>query len=180
MKEPVNVGIEQIRKIDAHYCDLCKMYLPRGEETDIQKILSKHCKLRVHMQRYVRYKEDQDLEKRAEKLQRKELAEKEVLEKKEKHDKDNISGSTNTIKDPKDCETLSKSVDDDEARDDKLWADVDKDLGDILAEAESGNKSSDEDDDSHINGERYDRYLLISIYLQVIFDNFNFKDNKIH
>lgn len=38
--------------------------------------------------------------------------------------------------------------------DDKMWADVDKDLGDILAEE---NKSSDEDDDSHATGERYDR-----------------------
>ncbi|KAJ8983844.1 hypothetical protein NQ317_016449 [Molorchus minor] len=137
-KEPINVGIEQIRKIEAHYCDLCKMYLPRGEEIDIPKILSKHCKLRVHMQRYVRYKEDQDLEKRAEKLQRKEIAEKEEAN---EHD-------------------VTKSADDDEARDDKLWADVDKDLGDILAEAESGNKSSDEDDDSHVNGERYDRFKL--------------------
>lgn len=109
------------------------------------------------MQRYVRYKEDQDLEKRAEKLQRKELAEKEVQEKKEK-DSTSESTSSGITKDGKESETLSKCLDDDEARDDKLWADVDKDLGDILAEAESGNKSSDEDDDSHINGERYDRY----------------------
>lgn len=50
------------------------------------------------------------------------------------------------------------SADDDDGGDDKLWADVDKDLGDILAEAESGNKSSDEDEDSHAGGERYDRY----------------------
>lgn len=50
------------------------------------------------------------------------------------------------------------SADDEDAEDNKLWADVDKDLGDILAgEAEAGNKSSDEDDDSHANGERYDR-----------------------
>lgn len=47
--------------------------------------------------------------------------------------------------------------DDEDGGDDKLWADVDKDLGDILAEAESGNKSSDEDEDSHADGERYDR-----------------------
>ncbi|KAJ8912951.1 hypothetical protein NQ315_000006 [Exocentrus adspersus] len=124
-----------------------------------QKILSKHCKLRVHMQRYVRYKEDQDLEKRAEKLQRKEMAEKEVHVKKEKPDQDTSEISiSEAVKDGKDSE--SKCVDDEEARDDKLWADVDKDLGDILAEAESGNKSSDEDEDSHVNGERYDRFKL--------------------
>lgn len=57
-----------------------------------------------------------------------------------------------------DGEEKVPSADDEDAEDNKLWADVDKDLGDILAgEAEGGNKSSDEDDDSHANGERYDR-----------------------
>jgi hypothetical protein len=42
--------------------------------------------------------------------------------------------------------------------DDKLWADVDKDLGELLREVEPGNKSSDEDDDSHADGGRYDRF----------------------
>ncbi|KAJ8956485.1 hypothetical protein NQ314_006723 [Rhamnusium bicolor] len=161
VKEPVNVGIEQVHKVEAHYCDLCKMYLPRGEEMDMPKILSRHCKLRVHMQRYVRYKEDKDLEKRAEKLQRKEIAEKEVKVKKEKDDKENVTESADNS-DTKELkgEETTKCADDEEARDDKLWADVDKDLGDILAEAESGNKSSDEDEDSHVNGERYDRFKL--------------------
>lgn len=54
-------------------------------------------------------------------------------------------------------ETKNTSADDEDAEDNKLWADVDKDLGDILAEAESGNKSSDEDDESQANAERYDR-----------------------
>lgn len=42
--------------------------------------------------------------------------------------------------------------------DDKLWADVDKDLGELLREVEPGNKSSDEDDDSRKEGGRYDRF----------------------
>ncbi|XP_049833154.1 uncharacterized protein LOC126275441 isoform X1 [Schistocerca gregaria] len=42
--------------------------------------------------------------------------------------------------------------------DDKLWADVDKDLGDLLREVEPGNKSSDEDEDSRAEGGRYDRF----------------------
>lgn len=65
-------------------------------------------------------------------------------------------------------------MDDEDAGDDKMWADVDKDLGDILAEAESGNKSSDEDEDSHADGERYDRYagafaLWVCISVMVLF-----------
>nr|CAI5862061.1 unnamed protein product [Callosobruchus analis] len=143
-KQSVCVGIEQIRTIQAHYCDLCKMYLPRGDDDELSKIISRHCKMRIHMQRYVRHKERQALEKKAEKLQRKELA--------EKQGKSGEDG---------DSKMKEEKKDDGNGEDDKLWADVDKDLGDILAEAETGNKSSDEDEeDSHINGERYDRFKL--------------------
>lgn len=81
-KEPedineVSVGIEQIRKVEVYYCDLCRMYLPRVEDGgDVQKVLVKHCKHRIHMQRYIRYKEDKEIAKHAERLQRKENAEK--------------------------------------------------------------------------------------------------------
>ncbi|CAG9862078.1 unnamed protein product [Phyllotreta striolata] len=134
---PLNVGIEKIRKIEAYYCDICKMYLQRGEESEIPKILGRHCKQRVHVTRYHRMKEAQESEK---KMAKKEASETEAA-KQEIVEKD-------------------KTKDEEEAKDDKLWADVDKDLGDILAEAESGIKSSDEDEDSHVNGERYDRFKL--------------------
>lgn len=39
---------------------------------------------------------------------------------------------------------------------DKLWDSVDKDLGELLEEGD-GNKSDYDDDDSRVNGERYDR-----------------------
>lgn len=77
IREQINVGIEKIRKIEVHYCDLCRMYLPRVEDGDTSRILAKHCRQRTHMQRYIRFKEDSELTKRAENLQRKENAEKE-------------------------------------------------------------------------------------------------------
>lgn len=76
-KEQITVGIEQIRKVEVYYCDLCRMYLPRVDEGDVQRVLAKHCRMRIHMQQYVRYKEDKDLAKHAERLQRKENAERE-------------------------------------------------------------------------------------------------------
>ncbi|RZC43021.1 gelsolin-related protein of 125 kDa, partial [Asbolus verrucosus] len=158
-KEPVNVGIEQIRKIEAYYCDLCKMYVGRGNDDVMPGILARHCKQRTHMQRYIRYKEDKDLEKRAEKLQRKETAEKEDKERQVKESSGEDSSvakkDSEVEKEEKEDEAAAKTLDDEEARDDKLWADVDKDLDDILAK-EEGNKSSDEDED--VNGERYDRF----------------------
>lgn len=53
------------------------MYLPRVEEAELERTLSKHCRQRTHMQRYIRYKEDKEITSRAERLQRKETAEKE-------------------------------------------------------------------------------------------------------
>lgn len=38
-----------------------------------------------------------------------------------------------------------------------MWADMDKDLGELLASVKEGNKSSDEDEDSRPDNERYDR-----------------------
>lgn len=146
-KEVVNVGLEQIRKVEAHYCELCKMYLPRADDSEMTMILQRHCKMKVHMSRYVRFK---DLERRAEKLQKKETAEKEAKKKEDAEAKE--------AKDDKSDDIGSTSKEEEEATEDKIWEDVDKDLGDIIAEAESGAKSSDEDeDDSHMNGERYDR-----------------------
>lgn len=140
-KETVNVGIEQIRKIEAYYCDLCKMYLPRGDESEMDGILSRHCSQKIHRKRYLRLKDD-DKAKNAEK------------EEKEVKTEIDEQASESDVK-----------LDDNLDKDDKLWADVDKDLGDILAEAQSGNKSSDEDEeDSHVNGERYDRYVYAIFY----------------
>lgn len=53
----------------------------------------------------------------------------------------------------------TETANEEDTVDDKMWADVDKDLGEILAEVntEAGNKSSDEDEDSRPDGERYDR-----------------------
>lgn len=137
-KEAVNVGIEQVRKIEAYYCDLCKMYLPRGEENEMTGILSRHCSQKVHRKRYLRLKESE---------KEKETVKEEVESKAETEDQ--VADSDVKMNDNLD-------------KDDKLWADVDKDIGEILAEAQSGNKSSDEDEeDSHVNGERYDRYVDI-------------------
>lgn len=152
-KEVVNVGIEKIRKVESYYCDLCRMALPRTDDPEIQKILARHCKTRTHMQRYVRYKEDKDLEKKAEKLQRKETAEKE--EKAKANQEEN-----GEIKSEKDEEEIEKNPDGDDLNktneDDKMWDDVDKDIGDILAEAED-----DEEEESSVKGkERYDRFKL--------------------
>ena len=148
----INIGVESIRKIEVYYCDLCRMYLPRGDNIDVQKILTSHCRQRTHMKRYVRHKEDEKLAKRAEKLQRKETA-----ERKEKIKDIKIEDGVGDKKDDTEpIENGDVTIEEEDVGEDKMWADVDKDLGDILAEA-GGNKSSDEDEEM-TGSERYDRY----------------------
>lgn len=132
----VNIGVEQIRKVEVQYCDLCRIYLARGDEAAMEKIIARHCKQLTHMQRYIRYKEDKEIEKRAQRLQRKEAAERKAKAEAE-------AGATKK----EDGAEGEKKEDEEETVDDKLWADVDKDLGDILAEA----------DEEEGAGERYDR-----------------------
>ncbi|XP_017780072.1 PREDICTED: zinc finger protein on ecdysone puffs-like isoform X2 [Nicrophorus vespilloides] len=164
-KEHINVGIENIKKVEVHYCDLCRLYLPRvSEDEEMNKILVRHCRQRTHLQKYIRYKEDRELAKKAEKLQRKETAEKEKEKEEEashKETDDKIDDPSVEKKKENDIPKKDGASEDTETanvEEEKIWADVDKDLGDILAEAESGTKSSDEDEDSVANGERYDRF----------------------
>lgn len=49
------------------YCELCKTYLPRGDDQAILKI---HCRLRNHLTRYVRFKDDHTLRLKAERIHR--------------------------------------------------------------------------------------------------------------
>lgn len=50
-------------------------------------------------------------------------------------------------------------MEDADGMDEKMWSEVDKDIGDLLREVEPANKSSDEDDDSRAeDGGRYDRF----------------------
>lgn len=39
-RKRICVGVEQIKKVEAHYCDLCRMFLPRGTENEYPEILA--------------------------------------------------------------------------------------------------------------------------------------------
>lgn len=78
-KETINVGAEHVKKVEVHYCDLCRIYLSRYESPD--RAIKQHCRGRMHLQRYVRYKEDKDLRRQAERIHRKSQEAKEAKEK---------------------------------------------------------------------------------------------------
>jgi len=188
-KQRVSVGIEQIKRIEAYYCDLCRMFLPIGTENEYPDILAgwvefpdpvlkflgeftpsvvsvcRHCRKRFHMQRYIRHKENEELKKRAEKLQRKETAEKEKKEPEEKpedgaeaedaEEAEPVKTEAEDDAQPKVEEKEKEDLDASKSADeDKLWDAVDKDLGELL---EATDARDDDDDEERLNGERYDR-----------------------
>ena len=165
-KAQINLGADYVKKVEVMYCELCAIYLPRTGEEDVA--LANHCRTRNHLQRYVRYKDDRALRKEAERIHRRDKAEQEARSKAQEVSKevksDCSSGTEKTpIKEEKSeakTEKSSGSVSNSEALndsvdlDDKIWADVDKGLDELLREVEPGNKSSDDDDESG----RYDRF----------------------
>lgn len=146
-KKVINVGSEFVRKCEAQFCDLCRTYLPHQEEPERAVVI--HCRTRLHLNRLIQHK-DKAKRKEAERLQRKK-GEKDGQEKK----KTSESMESDTDKSLK---AENESLEDQDGIEEKLWADMDKDLGDILREVGPGNKSSDEDDDSRAGGGRYDRF----------------------
>lgn len=67
-KEEVNVGSEHVKKVDAHYCELCRVYLPHQE--DFETSLRRHCLNRSHLRAYLQFREDKNLRKTAEMVHR--------------------------------------------------------------------------------------------------------------
>lgn len=161
-KAQINLGADYVKKVQVMYCELCGIYLPRTGEEDVA--LANHCRTRNHLQRYVRYKDDRALRKEAERIHRRDKAEQEARkaqEAKKEVGESSSSAEKAPSKDENAEEKPEKSANtsldasgDNVDLDDKLWADVDKRLDELLEEVEPGNKSSDDDDESG----RYDRF----------------------
>lgn len=166
-KAQINLGADYVKKVEVMYCELCAIYLPRTGEEDVA--LANHCRTRNHLQRYVRYKDDRALRKEAERIHRRDKAEQEARNKAQETTKvvktENSSSETEktSMKDDESDEkqekgpgssTGNEGANDSADLDDKIWADVDKGLDELLREVEPGNKSSDDDDESG----RYDRF----------------------
>lgn len=50
-KQTIKVGAEYIKRVEVQYCELCKVYLPRSENTE--RAISLHCSTRSHLKRYI-------------------------------------------------------------------------------------------------------------------------------
>ncbi|GBP60788.1 hypothetical protein EVAR_41127_1 [Eumeta japonica] len=142
------------------WCELCRVYLPRAEagSTEESEALRRHCRLRMHLGRYVQHRDTRTLRKHAERIHR------QLHQQKEEEEKDDASADEGKTKDTKESgeerkkkpvENGGDNADTSGGGQDKLWADVDKDIGEFLREVDpQGNDASDDEEDLG----RYDKF----------------------
>lgn len=155
-KGDINVGNEHVKKIEVYYCDLCRYYLPHQDDAELA--LKKHCSTRGHLRAYLRYKENQSLRLAAEKIHRRHQEQREAKREASKARSDVTTEVDEKDQDGKDHSNATESEEVEDIVDDKIWADVDRDLGDLLQQAGNENPNEDEDEDSTTTTERYDRF----------------------
>lgn len=68
-EEDVNIGVEHIKQISVHYCDLCRYYFPQNVKLEAR--LKLHCQSRSHLRAYLQFKDDELLRQDAERLAKK-------------------------------------------------------------------------------------------------------------
>lgn len=159
----ISVGAEFVKDVQVKYCDLCQRFLSRD---DGEAGVRKHCAERRHLNRYVEHKENERLRLSAVKIhqqeEKKRLIEKRRRAEKQSKDEANLvaSSAEATSETAKDDNCADKNggksddsvagvgqEDDEEAMDSKIWADVDKDLGELLQAVSSENANDDEDEE---------------------------------
>uniref|UniRef100_A0A0K8VGV5 Zinc finger protein on ecdysone puffs n=1 Tax=Bactrocera latifrons TaxID=174628 RepID=A0A0K8VGV5_BACLA len=146
-KERQPVGGSFIKKVDAYFCELCNHYSVASDS--VESYAKKHCLLRSHLKAYLRNKEEE--EKAAKKAKVKE--EKEEIE----NDKRDSVKKENDAEQEEDKDAAegngheSGGEEVEEVGEDKLWEDVDKDLGDLLREVGPEDRDDEEEDESVLN-----------------------------
>ncbi|XP_069359971.1 zinc finger protein on ecdysone puffs-like isoform X2 [Maniola hyperantus] len=151
-KVEINIGSEHIKKMEVWWCELCRVYLPRAEAGSAEEaeVTRRHCRLRAHLGRYVQHRDTRTLRRHAERIHRqlhqqkeeeKEAAGGDNAESKVKVEKAESTGDKKNLENGAEAANISGS-------EDKLWADVDKDIGELLREVDpQGNEASDDEED---------------------------------
>ncbi|XP_026492685.1 zinc finger protein on ecdysone puffs isoform X1 [Vanessa tameamea] len=157
-KVEINIGSEHIKKMEVWWCELCRVYLPRADTGSAEEAeaLRRHCRLRIHLGRYVQHRDTRTLRRHAERIHRQ-------LHQQKEDEKEAANDDTeNKVKVEKTEPTIEKKSQENGAEvtntsgnEDKLWADVDKDIGELLREVDpQGNEASDDEEDLG----RYDKF----------------------
>lgn len=174
-KERTPVGAEFIKEMKAFYCELCEHY--SADKGTLEAYSKKHCLQRSHLKAYLRHKEEEKLAKKRKETKDKKKSEADKKEESDNKEKDDEEGEqeeeeeeVEVIEDQdeegeEEHETHEENGAEDEEEEqneeeheneekappeDKLWEDVDKDLGDLLREVEPHERDEDEEENDSV------------------------------
>lgn len=145
------IGLDHIKEVEAFYCELCNHYSQKQGEDNLEDYTKKHCLLPSHVKHYLRHKEE---------TEKKFKSEAGDDDEDDQHDDDadhsQLPKDTDEAEAEEDIETDAKDDDEDYEGGDpmpgeKLWEEVDKDLGDLLADSESLGHEEEDEDESVLN-----------------------------
>ena len=168
-KDRVPVGGEFVKEITAFYCEICEHY--SADKTTLEAYKKKHCLQRSHLKAYLRYKEEEKLAKKRKESKERKKSESERKEdeddkdkteedkdeeveeheehEEEEHDEDHEEANGEDEEEEEE-EHEEHEDEDKEGQEDKLWEDVDKDLGDLLREVEPHERDEDEEENDSV------------------------------
>ncbi|XP_046962759.1 zinc finger protein on ecdysone puffs isoform X1 [Vanessa cardui] len=157
-KVEINIGSEHIKKMEVWWCELCRVYLPRADTGSAEEAeaLRRHCRLRIHLGRYVQHRDTRTLRRHAERIHRQLHQQKEDEKEAANDDTENkVKVEKTEPAAEKKSQENGAEVTNASGNEDKLWADVDKDIGELLREVDpQGNEASDDEEDLG----RYDKF----------------------
>lgn len=151
------IGLDFIKEVEAFYCELCNHYSQKQGDDNLEEYTKKHCMQHSHVKHYLRHKEE------TEKKLKSEAGD-------DDEDEDDLHGDEeDNAQLPKDTDEADaeediemEAKDEDEEEEDyeaadgaetpgeKLWEEVDKDLGDLLAARDHDDNGEEEDEDESV------------------------------
>lgn len=154
------IGPDYIKVIEAFYCELCNHYSAKADDVSLEDYTKKHCMQHSHVKAFLRNKEETEKKNKTEEGDEDDHDDDKKAGDDDADGDEDIDGKLNEDDDEYDDDGDAEVEEGDATNDKKMWEEVDKDLGDLLAEVETrGHKEDEEDEEDesvlNIDIERY-------------------------
>jgi len=144
------IGSEFVKSMETFFCELCNHYSAKQGDDTLEDYIKKHSLQPSHIKNYLRHKEETEKKTKSEAGEDDDLeADEDVT--KEPQDIDEAEADEDIEMDGKEDDEDYDGDDHDVGHEGALWEDVDKDLGDLLAEVEPLGHEEEDEDESVLN-----------------------------
>ncbi|KAM8709699.1 hypothetical protein ACLKA7_016500 [Drosophila subpalustris] len=145
------IAPEFIKSVETFFCELCNHYSPKQGDDTLEDYTKKHCLQHSHVKNYLRHKEETEKKTKSEAGDDDDIEGEEEDVAQEPKDNDEAEADEDIEMDGKEDDEDYEGEDPDETHEETLWEDVDKDLGDLLAEVEPLGHEEEDEDESVLN-----------------------------